>query len=277
MKTNPKAATHSLLLWAIMSVGLGICSAHAQLNVGVRTQLDRQKRIWDGVHSRKLELKEHGKIYAILMIQPTNSERKLVKPVNAAVIKEELMRQLDAQGYHHVAPNQKPEILVSVIYGRSRLPNPYFSDKIDVDTMGPENEAEVRDYAIMPDDPQHAWAAPKGYVINNPNLAARLSIPSVSHKASKASYEKLFILVRAFKYPPPPDPKQKPEVLWVTTMFVDDPEHRDLNLIAKQMLEAGAPYFDREIKDEEVEIMKPLPDGHVNVGAPEVVEKTKSR
>jgi hypothetical protein len=96
--------------------------------------------------------------------------------------------------------------------------------------------------------------------------------PGFEAKATKASYEKLFILVRAWKYPPPPDPKQKPEVLWVTTMLVDDPDHRDLNVIAKQMLEAGAPYFDREIKGEEVDVYKPLPEGHVKVGTPEVVE-----
>ena len=239
-----------------------------QLNVGVRTQLDRQKRIWDGVHSHLLEnAPEHGKSYAILMIQPTASQRKLVKPVNAAAIRDELVRQLGAQGYHHIESNQQPEILVSVIYGRSWLPNPYFTDKIDVDNMGPENEAPVMAYENSKGMP----SAPQGVVINNPNLAARLSIPSYSHKATKASFEKLFILVRAFKYPPPADPKQKPEVLWVTTMYVDDPDHRDLNVIAKQMLEAGAPHFDREIKDEEIEIMKPLPEGHVKVGTPEVV------
>jgi hypothetical protein len=37
------------------------------------------------------------------------------------------------------------------------------------------------------------------------------------------------------------------------------------------MLEAGSPYFDQEIKTEEVDVYKPLPDGHVNVGTAEVV------
>ncbi len=242
-----------------------------QLNVGVRTQLDRQKRIWNGVHSHKPEAIEHGKLYAILMIQPTLSMRKLVKPVSAVAIKEELMRQLATQGYRHVEPGQKPEILVSVIYGRSNLPNPYLTNTINVDNMGPEYESVARDYESDKSMPSQ----PKGVVISDPNLAARLSIPSVSHKATKAGFEKLFILVRAFKYPPPPDPTKKPEVLWVTTMFVDDPDHRDLNAIVKQMLEAGAPYFDREIKDEEVEILKTLPEGHVKVGTPEVVEPQK--
>jgi hypothetical protein len=42
------------------------------------------------------------------------------------------------------------------------------------------------------------------------------------------------------------------------------------------MLEAGAPFFDKEIKDYEATIWKPLPEGHVKVGAPEVVEPAKS-
>ena len=67
-------------------------------------------------------------------------------------------------------------------------------------------------------------------------------------------------------------------MLWKTIMVVDDPDHRDLNAIAEKMLEAGAPYFDKEIREPEATIFKPLPDAHVNVGTPEVVDgKTKSK
>jgi hypothetical protein len=61
-------------------------------------------------------------------------------------------------------------------------------------------------------------------------------------------------------------------MLWKTVMCVDDPDHRDLNAIAAKMLEAGAPFFDKVIQDREATIFKPLPDGRVNVGTPEVVE-----
>ncbi len=63
-------------------------------------------------------------------------------------------------------------------------------------------------------------------------------------------------------------------------MFVDDPDHRDLNLISEQMLVKGAFYFDRPInRDDEVIINTvsgfrgngPHPDAHVEVGTPEVV------
>ena len=260
----------ALLVIALAPVATLAQSSDGQVAVGVRTQLDRQKVIWDGAHSHKLEnAPEHGKVYAILMIQPTQSPQKLVKPVNAAALRDELVRQLESHGYHHVLPNQRPEILLSVIYGRSWLPNPYFTDKINVDNMGPELKPYVADRIT------HEFG-PDGMVPDTPGLATELSIPSNSHKATKANLEKLFILVRAFKYPPPVDPKQKPEVLWVATMFVDNPENQDLNLVIKQMLEAGAPYFDKEIPGKEVEIWKPLPEGHVKVGAPEVVESAKS-
>ena len=234
-----------------------------ELDVGVRTQLDRNKVLADGRRAHELHAAvEHGKIYGLLLMQPVNSREPLVKPVDKEVILRELTRQLEAHGYHHVEPNHKPEILLTVIYGRSWLPNPYLTDNIDVDNMGPEEKPFVQDS----ENP----FAPKGFVINNPNLAANLSIPSVSIKATKAAYEKLFILVRAWRYPA--NPKDKPEVLWVTTMLVDDPDHRDLNVLAAKMLEAGAPYFDREIKGEEVDVYKPLPEGHVKLGTPEVVE-----
>jgi hypothetical protein len=164
---------------------------------------------------------------------------------------------LDALGYHRVEPNQKPEILLTVIYGRSWLPNPYLTHGTDVDNMGPEDEP-----------------ISQNILLDNPSVVARLRETGVESQASKASFEKLFIIVRAWKYPS--GPKEKPQALWVTTMLVDDPDHRDLNVIYKQLLDAGAPYFDQEIKGEEVDIMKPLPEGHVKVGSPEVVEPAKS-
>ena len=97
--------------------------------------------------------------------------------------------------------------------------------------------------------------------------------PGYEAKLQKASYEKLYLRVIAWEYPR--QPKAKAKMLWKTTMVVDDPDHRDLNAIAQKMFEAGAPYFDREIRDPEVEVYQPLPDGRVNVGTPEVVPAKK--
>ena len=260
MKIHRGLALAAALLTAVVRAQIA-----PELDVGVRTQLDRNKVLPDGRRAHELHAAvEHGKIYGFLLMQPVNSREPLVKPVDKQIILRELTRQLEAHGYHHVEPNHKPEILLTVIYGRSWLPNPYYTENIDVDNMGPQEKPFVAD----PSDP--ASIGPAGITIQNPNLAANLSLPSVSHKATKAAYEKLFIIVRAWRYPT--NPKDKPEVLWVTTMLVDDPEHRDLNVIAATMLEAGAPYFDREIKGEEVDVYKPLPEGHVKLGTPEVVE-----
>ena len=91
----------------------------------------------------------------------------------------------------------------------------------------------------------------------------------------RAGYEKLYLRVTAWQYPTDGNPK--PKELWNTTILVDDPEHRDLNTIAGEMLAVGAPYFDKEIKDEEVYVTRPLPDGKVNVGTPEVIEPASAR
>ena len=104
----------------------------------------------------------------------------------------------------------------------------------------------------------------------NSKVMMRLQEHGAEAKSQKAEFEKLCIRVIAFQYLA--DPKARAKRLWDTIMYVDDPEHRDLNEIAAKMLEAGAPYFDKEIKEEEVDVIKPLPDGHVNVGTPEVVE-----
>ena len=231
----------------------------SELDVGVRTQVDRNKILPNGGRAH-LSLKDapvHGKIYELMLVQPVESKFKLVKPVNANAIAAELYRQLAAHGYQRAEPNQRPEILLTVVYGRSWLPNPYLTRGVDVDNMGPEEEP-INQNTLLED----------------PVVVAHLRETGVESQATKASYEKLFILVKAWKNPS--DAKEKPQALWVATMLVDDPDHRDLNVIYKQMLEAGAPYFDQEIKGEEVDIMKPLPTGHVTVGAPEVVEPAKS-
>ncbi len=98
--------------------------------------------------------------------------------------------------------------------------------------------------------------------------------------------DKLFIQVRAWQYPPPADPKKMTKLLWITTMIVDDPDHRDLNLISEQMLAKGAFYFDRHInRDDDVVINTvsgfrgngPPPEGQVKVGPVEVVKDPNTK
>jgi len=258
-------------LWVAAFVAALTTSALAQsgdqLVVGVRSQLDRQKntqngKLWDGTHLREVpSAPEHSKVYGLLAFQRVSEVNgKLVRPVDEAALKAELIRQLDAHGFQHAGPQRRPDILLTVVYGRSWLPNPYYVKNIDVDMMGPK----------LPDNPFSAKDDEGNVAVDDPKIAARLMEPGAEEKASRSMLEKLFIMVRAWKNPT--NPKEKPTILWVATMFVDDPNHEDLNVIAKRMLEAGAPFFDKEIPDVGVEIVKPLPEGHVKVGTPEVIE-----
>ena len=224
-----------------------------ELDVGVRTTIEP---------AAKFEKKPKGQVtpprprlYAILQVQQRVGPEKLVRPVDAEMIAREVAQQLDQQGFHRVQPKQKPEIVITAEYGRGMLPNPYLGGDQVLDDAG----------TGLPS------VTPSGFGFNQ--LMAQKT-NGYEGKLQKASYEKLYIEVKAWKYPV--SPSEKPRVMWTALMNVDDPDHRDLNAIFKEMLAAGAPYFDRENKEPEVDVYKPLPEGNVNVGTPtEVVETAK--
>jgi hypothetical protein len=102
------------------------------------------------------------------------------------------------------------------------------------------------------------------------------SFVGLEAKAAAQDVEKLMIQVRAWKYPPPADPKKKAQLVWMTTMYTGDPDHIDLNLVMPKLLAAGAPHFNQHLdRENPVIINTALPDGHVNVGPPEVVDPAK--
>lgn len=198
----------------------------------------------------------HSRIYGILSVQEVKAEQRMVKPVNENEIMQLLSAELNKNGFKLYAPGTKPEIILTVSYGRGLLQNPYYYGTTGV--SGAENLAFAGgDYATS----TIRGAFP--VQLNNEK------IPGYQMKLQKASFEKLYIRVVAWAYPS--DPKAKSKMLWKTTMVVDDPDHRDLNKIAAKMLEAGAPYFDKLIREPEATVYKPVPDGRVNVGAPQVI------
>ena len=78
----------------------------SELDVGVRTQLDRNKILPDGGRAHALkDAPPHRKIYELVLVQPVESKFKLVQPVNAKAMAAELDRQLEARGYHCAQPN----------------------------------------------------------------------------------------------------------------------------------------------------------------------------
>jgi hypothetical protein len=241
-----------VLVWCALALPLAAQQNTGELDVGVRTEVEPQAKF-----DRKTKGQPPAprpRLYAILQVQLRPNQEKLVKPVDAEMIAREVAHQLDRQGFQRVQPKQKPEIVITAEYGRGMLPNPYLGGATMI-------------HDIQGDAPSVTLGADALKQIMRQKTAF------VEQKIQKASYEKLFIEVKAWKYPA--NPQEKPRVMWAALMNVDDPDHRDLNTIFKDMLAAGAPYFDRAMEEPEVSVFKPLPEGNVQVGTPTVVEPTK--
>ena len=257
------------LLVTLAGVGVmthGMRAQENQLDVGVRPTVVDTSNIHTG-KSKIPNVGGHSKIYGILSVQEIKSDQKLVKPVDENAIMQILSQELNANGFKLYAPNTKPEIILTVSYGRGELHNPYIRD---------QGETPLGAVSLPPPpDGGSTNANDSGATSVTITGASPLQLydektPGWEAKLQKAAYEKLYIRVTAFSYPK--DSKTKPRMLWKTVMVVDDPDHRDLNAVAAKMLEAGAPYFDKEVMEPEVEVHKPLPEGHVNVGTPVVGE-----
>ena len=238
-----------------------------KLDIGVRPTVVDKTNIWSG----KLKIPGeggHGKIYGIASVQEIKSEEKLIRPVDERALVSHLLQALDANGFREFVKGQKPDILLSVSYGRGGVHNPYIRDTGEIPT------------GVAPTPPPPH--GPEGAAAPTVTITGAFALQLVDEKTrgweaglQKAEFEKLYIRITAWQYPA--NPKDKPVMLWKTIMVVDDPVHVDLNDVAAKMLEAGAPYFDKEIREPEVDIYKPLPEGHVNVGTPEVVEPSASK
>ena len=236
-----------LLATGGLAAGASLASAQTeQANIGVRTT------VVDGwVHPKGKQSADggHSKVYAVLAVAAVDQENKLVKPVDANAMLAILHRELAANGFKQVAKGDKPGVLLSVSYGRGYVRNPYDEGQGAIQ-RGVDGIPVI---TVIGDAKQLFEEAQAGYLA----------------KQQKAQYEKLFIRVTAFAFPQEKDAKMK--MLWKTIIVADDPDHRDLNALAETMLKVGAPLFDKEVADKEVDLYKPLPDGHVNVGTPEVV------
>lgn len=230
-----------------------------ELDVGVRSAI-KDKPFGK---SNMKDAPVHGKIYAILAVQMIQSEEKLVKPVDATRLAGLAVQELDSHGYSRVLKGQKPEILITILYGRGWLHNPY------LDGSGPETPSGAS--SVGGDD----LGATSVTITGIPSQLFKEKGTGFEAKLQKAQFEKLCIRITAWQYPT--DPKAKAKELWNTTMIVDDPDHRDLNAVAAEMLAAGGPYFDKQIEEEEVDVNRPLPEGRVNVGTPVVVDPLKPR
>ncbi len=253
------------LLAVLVSAGLSAVPAvglSEDMEIGIRSGIDKTekaKREKDPNYAQ--DDSKRLRRYLLLSVKEVQTGEKLVRQTDARQIAEQLNRVLQKQGFHPVGKDEKPEIIVTALYGRGMLINPY----IDPDTL------PIGDYRRGLRAPQNiSDSVPVSPIVDHKSFVG------LRDKTAALNYEKVAIQISAWEYPPPPDPKQKLHALWITTVYADDAEHRDLNLVSAKLLESAAPYFDKHLDlESEVKIWAPAPEGHVKVGTPEVVGDEK--
>lgn len=257
LKAPPRRAWLLALLlpWTVSAADPAATAAEAKptkrnsqeitLDIDVRSAIDRPFEGWS-----KAKVKPNGKVYGIAAVTDASGAVPLVRPVKQGEVLKHLRAELDRRGFREIADGEKPEIVLTVHYGRGFLRNPYLTDVIYNETSDP----------------------PVATIIGGvPTQLMRQKEHGFEERLQKANYEKLFIRVTAWAYQEPDAKdrkgrKAKPRYLWKTDMIVDDPANRDLNLFIKEMFAAGAPWFDREMEKEEVTVSTGIPEGKVIIG-----------
>lgn len=236
---------------ALAAGSVRAAEAAAEVAIGVRSSVDQR---WQGV--RKGGPIEHGKVYLIASLRQAPSAGKLAQPVDEAGLLGELRQLLKSRGFREAAPSDTPDVVLTLLYGRGHLRNPYLAN-IDGDISAD---------SIVPTPAESLLAASV-----DPRLYDKRQWGYYEHKLLAAQKEKLFIRVTAWKFPG--DRQEKPAELWKTTMVVDEPDQHDLNTLYPKMLAAGVPFFDRHLKEEEVTMLTPLKEGSVRLGPLNILEE----
>lgn len=239
--------THHILIVAAFTsaVAASVSAEELPLDIQVRSEIDRPFKGWG-----KEDVKHHGYVYMLASITEARSEQPLVMPVDEKILAKHLHAQLRKRGYREYSAAEPPEIILTILYGRGYLKNPYLADSM---------------YNEMFDPPVSTILGA------NPKQIMRQREYGYEEKLQAANFEKLFIQVNAWANPsdlpePKPGKKKKNKLLWKTTMITDDPMHRDLNQFISKLLTAGSGFFDHEMDDDEVFIRDDLPEGYVEYG-----------
>ncbi len=200
------------------------------------------------------EPRRTGKVYAIASVKPVPSERKLIKPVDGPSLRRLVELHLATQGFSERMYGEDPDIVITVDYGRGYLRNPYLLDSGRT-ASGAYGGSGAGAYPYgQADGPSLTITGGSRQLMSEKSAAYRARV-------AKAEYEKLFIQLTAWEKSSGGPVRGKQ--LWTTLMQVDDPDHRDLNRVAGEMLNAGAPFFGRVSQKPEVEVNPSLPDGGV--------------
>jgi hypothetical protein len=233
--------------------------ADADYRINVRSEVERAYTRFG-----REPVREHGKVYAIVKMDLIdNPDGKLVRPVNEFALLKNLNAVLAKRGFREAPPGTTPEILLTVLYGRGFLKNPYMDDSmIENDAPGIDGVGSMGGRTVT--------------IVGIPKDIIRHKDAGYEEKLQRADGEKLILNVTAWGMPErkPGEKKQRPKQLWHVTINTDDAD-QDLNAQMEKMLAAGSMYFDREMDKEEVTTFSSLPEGNVKIGTPTVVEPSK--
>lgn len=204
-------------------------------------------------------------IFSIGSIQQISGERLISPPVDVGVLLRHIRVALESRDFRPVGLGQRPDIVFAVEYGRDWLDNPYLEGTRDLPPMvGVSSVTPESGVGLSLEHKPHQTIAGV-----STQLMSQLDVGREG-KIQKAKSEKLYIRLNAWQYQA--DAKARPRLLWVTTMVVDDPDNVDLNEASTAMLAAGATYFGEAIRDGEVTVRQPEPEGRVKVGTPQVLD-----
>ncbi len=214
-----------------------------------------------GVRSNVQVRAGQGQVYFIRSVQQISAMEKIKPPLDVDALLGLVRKNLSAAGFRPIAPGLRPDVAITVEYGRDWLENPYLGGSPNVTGTSSAVPADGSGIGLA-HTPQQNITGTTVQLMNQigNGMEARLQ---------KAQYEKLYLKVIAWQYQA--DPKARMKRLWMTTMAVDDPE-MDLNAVASTMLAAGGPYFGQPLKEAELEVSQPMPVAHVVVGRPQVVD-----
>ncbi len=263
----PRTSASRVVLAATCLLFLAAPVRAQDVDIDVRSKVMDKDLQW-GHKTASPQEGGHSKTFAIVAIEEVKAASRLVRPVDPQNILEQLYEQLLANGFTLYAKGTKPDILLVVSYGRGEVQNPYFHEQGEIGAFAPPFPPDPSGATPHSDTEATSVTLTGAVAIGRSVFDSKT--PGYEMKLQKAEFEKLFIRVTAFAYPT--DPKARPKMLWKTVIVADDPDHRDLNKIAAEMLKAGAPYFDKDLAKPELEFYQGMPQGQVNVGTPEVVE-----
>ncbi len=117
MKITPLRLLAATLLGTLAARG-----EEGPFQVEVRSGVDRHggtERVHDPAYAQTIA--QRGRRFFLAHVSEEKSGINLVKPVDAIAIAKEVSRPLEAHGFHAIQGTEKPDIVITVKYGRGYL------------------------------------------------------------------------------------------------------------------------------------------------------------